>query len=1115
MDFITEKIEKRIQFSAPGTIDRRSLLQARVEYLYYWMLGYLWNKHRENLSIDQLSKFMNQLEGKLTIGSIVMTLKEFDKNHELVNNTIISDILNKYTKYRNANIGHGYMFSDKIEEDEEILTRFYEDILRAIPLLAQKMDIVVINPEDGTQSNGTVSGMVFKYEDRGEPSPWCCRAELLDLPTEPPHIYYRTQDGRYFRVSPFVLVEGLDAKIYVFNAIKQKFTGKTAYTQLFASEKKDFIIQEFVDTSVTNEYSRKSANGTVMNYFTENHRKYIEVGLTKKITNFTENNVSVSAVLWGNGGVGKTACAQKICLDLFNGSKQKFEYIVFVTAKDRRFNEVTGQIESLENNQSFYGVIDAIYSTVHGRRLECAEGSEEFETVIKEIQQMQGDEARALLLVVDDFETFADIEKEKISKFINSDDMASGLDVRNHKVVITTRNSHLAQGTQISASELSQQSTIDFLRAKIKENYPQNSSAFERLITDANVAKKIYNATGGVPIFILQWLHLYVQNPSDEELYQQLETREAAREFLSGRVYQSLRENARKVYAVLSVVAIADQTFQLERLRYVLENSMTADALDDALRELEKLCIIEPYQIDNQIRLNSLYRVYSKSFLDDMQAKYKELDRSTRDQMAGRLKRAGGNTTHSLFDALLIEARKTRGTGEETKVVSSYRHIIKMDDCPYAVRRQALIELMGYYFSYQNNLDKIIETHRTYLPVFPKDPVVLYKYIYFLWGGSEPEYRSIAFQELDNYYDESLQVHAENVQFFALGAAYYTIYLVANDVQASRMQLERAFEISNALYNYVSKANDATDLRAIQNYRHEIKVALVQLVRLTANMAILDSQYANTCNVVADYFLNHYEDSKMECASVRKQKDSVQELLCIANSVPIQQEEVQTDLDSNTVIFVPQYIKRNLDGLPQYLNGEVNGVKAGIAWYDFEKFGWELTNLGGIDIVMEKLIQCEKGVPAVITGVSERGMYSLSLYDTGMALCDIVKWEQKPQPIAQKMAVGKSSAASNGTNDTENISEGDLVEFTYNGKLVQQQRLRGIFGYVNTPDNKALLHISQLDSTSFITENDMLDFVEVCERKKVITVKVVQHTENGLRVGLDGVTPGFWDLLNE
>ena len=1123
MDFITKRFERRINISQRGTLARRSLLQARIEYLYYFMLGYLWNKQRDTLTKTELIDFVGKLDGKLTIGSIVHTLKTFDKDKEFIGGKQAEDILKKYLNYRNENIGHGYVFDDQAHESEDVLVKLYEDLLAYIPRLQKTMDIVVVQRQEIYCETNIFTGLVYKASENGEPDSWSCPVDVMDPIEDFPQVFYRI-DGAYFKISPFVLVDAPNGESFVFNKIDQKLTGNTVYSRLFETAKDHRNIQELINTSITTGHQKVGSNGTIMNHFDTNYRgKYIEVGLTDVVKRFLMYGTSaVSAVLWGNGGVGKTACAQKVCLDLFNDTRSMFEYIVFITAKDRRFNEYTGQIEDFENGQNYQGIINAIYTTRYGTPLEYAENTPEFKAAEIEIQGMKSKGGRrALLLIIDDFETFPDSEKAKISEFIRA------LNLLHHKVLITTRNRKLIGGAEsIPSNALDQNAAINFLNEKIKQSYPHRAEYLKNLMQDNAVCARIYEATGGVPIFMLQWLHLFVQNPTDRDMYQRFDTRVEAREFLSGRVYDSLREDARVLYAALSVVVSEEQTFQIERLRYVCEKALAMpDSFDDSFQELEDLCIVEQYQIDADNKAQSLYRVYTKSFLDDMENRFGKLNDSVRNAIQGRLKSAGGNQgKYSLFDSLLIEARQSRGLNNESLTVSKYRHIIKHEGCPYGQKRQALIELIGYYFSHRDDPDKAIETLRMYEKDFERDPQVLYKYIYSLWGVSDTAYKSVAFEELKKYFDADLSVTANNVQFFALGSAYYTIYVLNDNIENNFPAAKSAFAICDALYIYISSKTDPKDVAARTTYQHEIKVALLQAVRLTANLAVLQDFYGKKCAEFGEYFLSNYQNAVKECNAVKKQLVSVEPFVRSMTSADNSHTYAET-VPAGCVLFVPQYVKYNIDGLPQYLNGSVGEIKGGIAWYDFDKFGWELSKRGGTEEVMKDLCERGKPIPAVVTAVSDRGMYSLSIYDTELALCDIVNWEATPTSISATQE--KRQEILTGCVEQETVTEeeaaaagafepGSIVEFTYSSPYINRetQRYQGVFGSIVSPDNKALLHISQL-STHFVTQDDMEDFVAMCEERKTFSVRIINRTDRGIEISLIDVTPGFDELISE
>lgn len=106
-----------------------------------------------------------------------------------------------------------------------------------------------------------------------------------------------------------------------------------------------------------------------MNTFEKNYIEYIDSGIRNadsQLREFLINNKSnVSATLWGHGGIGKTACAQKICLELFHDKEQQFAYIIFVSAKDRLYNVITGKIQIInlleeQRVKTFDDIIKAI-----------------------------------------------------------------------------------------------------------------------------------------------------------------------------------------------------------------------------------------------------------------------------------------------------------------------------------------------------------------------------------------------------------------------------------------------------------------------------------------------------------------------------------------------------------------------------------------------------------------------------------------------------------------------------------------------------------------------------------------------------------------------------------
>ena len=164
---------------------------------------------------------------------------------------------------------------------------------------------------------------------------------------------------------------------------------------------------------------------------------------------------------------------------------------------------------------------------------------------------------------------------------------------------------------------------------------------------------------------------------------------------------------------------------------------------------------------------------------------------------------------------------------------------------------------------------------------------------------------------------------------------------------------------------------------------------------------------------------------------------------------------------------------------------------------------------------MEHLIQRGTPIPAVITSISDRGMYSLSIYDTGLALCDIINWEYSTSSDVDSPDQIDATPVGITVTDEAQFTPGSIVEFTYTSPYIHKEskKLLGIFGYIGSEQYKALLHIKQI-SHHFVTQEEMQKFVDICAEKKTISVKVLSIDSRGTQVGLTDVHPGFDDLLS-
>ena len=164
--------------------------------------------------------------------------------------------------------------------------------------------------------------------------PWNCHESIRKFGIN--NLYISSDLNIYYRVSPFIEIL-VESELYCFASIQEKLLGKIKYNRLIKTGNYFRDWEELVqlDIELDNE-KRKSANGTIINIFENNYNKYIDIGIKNKILSFlTKDKSSVCATIWGHGGVGKTATVQSVCEDLTNSQNKKFDYIIFLSAKNR------------------------------------------------------------------------------------------------------------------------------------------------------------------------------------------------------------------------------------------------------------------------------------------------------------------------------------------------------------------------------------------------------------------------------------------------------------------------------------------------------------------------------------------------------------------------------------------------------------------------------------------------------------------------------------------------------------------------------------------------------------------------------------------------------------
>lgn len=821
MDFILRKIENKLMLNDPGSYEFINCLKIRIEYSLFLCLGFLW-KNLDDLTQEKRSDLFVKLNN-LSIGSTVAAIRELDHQHnEILVNKKCSKLIDDYPAVRNSKIGHGYDMADSIAS---VLVPLYNDLVKDIPILREECDIIIVKSYD-IQTH-TYNGIRLPSDKNGEGVRWSCPTELLERPeTEFPRTYI-SYKNKYYKISPFIFIDEKTQDSFVFSSLIEKIIGKTKLCPLFPGitddGKTERIFKELIYLCKSDGYRLFSqSNGTIMNSFTPNYSQYIDVGFQNLVKNFLfKNRAYVTATIWGHGGIGKTACIQKMCFDLFNDAMKHFSYIVFITAKDRVYNTKTGKIDLYKGNIRLYSeVLETIIRTV----FDCADELSNSPDRLTEYEQRISEFEEPLLIVIDDYETFEDSEKEKISTFLST------LNARYHKAIVTTRNNRFVIGEPIPYNELSLPHTKTFIEQVVKSDYKDHLINIQKLITDPTNMNRIYEATSGRPIFIYQFIHLYVQRGYQSDFIKGIRTSADAQEFLYGRIVQYLSKNAQYLFATISVLVDEDLRFNFDVLEHVLSKIITdKDQFESGLDEILDQKVVE--------RLNDVYgRVYSPELFKIMSHQYTEYPKDFRSTVKNLLDGIGGkNIKGGIMEAMLEQADKSRALGNEKETVEKYRRVLNNAKCPNNVKKNALKHMADYLSNARLNPISAVKAIEEYLSHFTDDAEIYIFYTYLLWSQGIAE-KEKAVNTIRSFFANSnhQKTAPQYLTFFALGTGYcidYDFqYREYAKEQLRKAQYSSTFnEYGKELFDYI-KSNKL--LKGKAALFHNIRVALIQTIKL-------------------------------------------------------------------------------------------------------------------------------------------------------------------------------------------------------------------------------------------------------------------------------------------
>lgn len=718
MEYIKSKLQLQIQYleTANDKEAQRELCEfyrIRIEYNLLFLLGYLWNKNVEKVDIQEKDYIYKNIV-KPTIGQVINICKKLDVDNEFFKSNAVNSAIDNYRIIRNEKLGHGYLFSKDIPEFLADLKGLYEKLLRAIkhPIFDKDVDFIKVNKIE----NNTYKGISYKSNGANF-THWTIPIQAKEFQVGSLYLCY--ENNSYFRLSPFIELDNAN-QAYTFYSVEDRLLGKLRYNGIFeTSENKKFKEwEELCVLDLENDGTRRrSVNGTVLNVFDNNYTKYIDISIIKNsIKDFLQAKSSVCLTVWGHGGVGKTATVQSVCEDLSFHDKKQFDYIIFLSAKDIRYDYYIGEIKEEDVNgriENFEAIIQNINFILTGHHNSDAES----------ILNYQGQ----MLIVIDDFETFEQDDREKISDFINK------LDIRHHKVIITTRLFNLdVVGLKVTTNELNEKDTIKFLLKVIENELPElNINLIKNAVNQIDNSSKIYHITSGRPLFIFQFAFtIGTQGSIENALKFDISNTEKAIKFLYGRVYNSLSKTAKDIFVVISLLVTQSSLSNvIDKIKYILGLENREDEFYSAIIELRTLKIIT---IDEE---KKFFEIYSKEILQIMSDFFESRERNFKGSCIARFNQVNKDKELDAEQSLLRNANESRLSKSKEEVIKNYREIILRNTSPDDVKLNAILNLSAYLVG-RSEHRLAIQQFEEFYHRFNNNGLFAKMYAVYLWSNT-------------------------------------------------------------------------------------------------------------------------------------------------------------------------------------------------------------------------------------------------------------------------------------------------------------------------------------------------------------------------------------------
>jgi hypothetical protein len=754
MDYISEKLKEKIKLAKAQSNVKDIIQYSSVFVQYYLFLSFSllfnadWKKgglpiNKRNLHRPSLGTILDLCRILNNPISLFKKWKEVDK------------VFSAYINLRNnTGQGHGFDFTHDNQKQLEELNKIVSQLEKLESLFSRKYNIVCVQDSDELTFKG------ISYSSNGKIYPWTFHKDQK-MKFEKGEIYLQSQNGILSNLTKGAFFEKEQDDFWLFQSVREPLSGTIKYNNIFRTSQTVFEYSSFKNFGLVtaDEFSMRqiSLNGSIRNNYEINYKDFISIydkdSFVSDVLEFLKSKSSSVATIWGHGGVGKTATLQNISEKLFLESRGElerknlyFNYIIFLSAKDRRYNFITGQIENIDGDKltDFNDFIIKINEIIFNQS--SADESKIIDDFIGK-----------LLIFIDDFETFSNDERKKILSFSDK------LDINRHKIIISSRLT-TTTGKEIEKKELNEDDTIKFLKAVLETQFHETKELFD--LDEQQTIYNIFKITSGRPLFIFHFAYLLMQNQNVEEITSlDIKSTRAATEFLYGRLYSYLDEDSQTLYKILGfVVSKTDLLCRVNNLQYLL--GMDGSRFQKCVSVLEKLRIITLSES------RDFLSIYSPEILTNMEQKIKE-DNKLHTEISNKLKNDSFivmGSSKSIFQQKLDGIRiKAKIEKKITDVVDGYELLIRDSTFSHDDHLIAFEELINYLIHKNIDYGFALNICNEFSLYFKNDSKYCIKYFETLRdAGKLAEAISLA----KNFIDNIDEISYSNYDYFILAGRY-------------------------------------------------------------------------------------------------------------------------------------------------------------------------------------------------------------------------------------------------------------------------------------------------------------------------------------------------------